>query len=45
MVAEALGVPFSYAERFPDPNRDALFPVDYRVPRCGHACATSAWPS
>jgi len=33
MVAEALGVPFTYAERFPDPKRDALFPVDYRIPR------------
>src|SRR5215467_8867036 len=33
MAAEALGVPFSYAERFPDPERDALFPVDYRIPR------------
>ena len=33
MVAETLGVPFSYAERFPDAERDALFPVDYRIPR------------
>ena len=33
MVAEALGVPFSYAERFPDPTRETLFPVDYRIPR------------
>ncbi len=33
MVAEALGVPFSYAERFPDPTSGALFPVEYRVPR------------
>src|SRR5262249_39710039 len=33
MAAEALGVPFSYAERFPDPERDGLFPVDYRIPR------------
>src|SRR5262249_49670433 len=33
MVAETLGVPFSYAERFPDAKRDALFPVDYRIPR------------
>jgi orotate phosphoribosyltransferase len=33
MVASELGVPFSYAERFPDARTDALFPVDYRVPR------------
>src|SRR5215470_11774772 len=33
MVAAALGVPFSYAERFPDPKRDDLFPIDYRLPR------------
>lgn len=33
MVAAELGVPFSYAERFPNPERGALFPVDYRVPR------------
>ena len=33
MVASELGVPFSYAERFPNPETDALFPIDYRVPR------------
>lgn len=33
MVASVLGVPFSYAERFPEPRSDALFPVEYRVPR------------
>jgi orotate phosphoribosyltransferase len=33
MVASELGVPFSYAERFPRPESGALFPVDYRVPR------------
>ena len=33
MVAAELGVPFSYAERFPNPTSSALFPVDYRVPR------------
>ena len=33
MVASELGVPFSYAERFPNPKTDALFPVDYRIPR------------
>jgi orotate phosphoribosyltransferase len=33
MVASELGVPFSYAERFPDPHADGLFPVEYRVPR------------
>ena len=33
MVASELGVPFSYAERFPNPETAALFPVDYRVPR------------
>jgi len=33
MVASELGVPFSYAERFPDPQAAGLFPVEYRVPR------------
>jgi len=33
MVASELRVPFSYSERFPNPETDALFPVDYRVPR------------
>lgn len=33
MVAAELGVPFSYSERFPNPERAGLFPVDYRVPR------------
>ena len=32
MVAERLGVPFSYAERFDDGNRDKLFSVRYRIP-------------
>ena len=33
MVASELGVPFSYSERFPNRETDALFPIDYRVPR------------
>jgi len=33
MVAAELGVPFSYAERFPNPKSGGLFPVDYRIPR------------
>ena len=33
MVAAELGVPFTYSERFPDPDSRELFPVDYRVPR------------
>jgi orotate phosphoribosyltransferase len=33
MVAAELGVPFSYSERFPHPERGGLFSVDYRVPR------------
>jgi len=33
MVATELGVPFSYAERFENPERGGLFPVDYRIPR------------
>src|SRR6267142_146973 len=33
MVASELRVPFSYSERFPNLETDALFPVDYRVPR------------
>jgi orotate phosphoribosyltransferase len=32
MVAEAMGVEFTYAERVPAPGRPGLFPVDYRVP-------------
>ena len=32
MVANELGCDFAYAERFPDPGNDALFPVRYRVP-------------
>jgi orotate phosphoribosyltransferase len=36
MVAEKLGVPFTYAERFVDPEgtaNGALYPVRYRLPR------------
>ncbi|PYN88463.1 MAG: orotate phosphoribosyltransferase [Candidatus Rokuibacteriota bacterium] len=33
MVASELGVPFTYSERFPNPRTNALFPVDYRIPR------------
>jgi orotate phosphoribosyltransferase len=33
MVASELGVPFSYSERFANLQTDALYPVDYRVPR------------
>ena len=33
MVAASLDVEFSYAERFDHPERDALFPVEYRLPR------------
>ncbi len=32
MVASELEVEFSYAERFAHPLRDALYPVEYRVP-------------
>ena len=32
-VASELGVPFTYAERFDDRTSDALFPVQYRLPR------------
>jgi orotate phosphoribosyltransferase len=32
MVAAELKVDFSYAERFANPQSDALYPVDYRVP-------------
>ena len=32
-VAEALGVPFSYAERGPDAPGESLFPARYAVPR------------
>jgi orotate phosphoribosyltransferase len=33
MVAEKLGLPFTYAERFAVVSRDALYPVQYRLPR------------
>lgn len=38
MAAEELGVPFTYAERFADRERedkksDVLYPVEYRLPR------------
>ncbi|MBI3492336.1 MAG: orotate phosphoribosyltransferase [Acidobacteria bacterium] len=32
MVAENLDVEFVYAERFADPRRSTLFPVEYRLP-------------
>jgi orotate phosphoribosyltransferase len=34
MVAAELGVPFTYAERFAEVQTDALYPVQYRLPRC-----------
>ena len=33
MVAEKLGLSFTYAERFADVSRDVLYPVQYRLPR------------
>jgi len=33
MVAEKLGLPFTYAERFASVSGDALYPVQYRLPR------------
>ena len=46
MVASELGVPFSYAERFENPEGAACSrsSIGSRA-RCGHASATSAWPS
>jgi orotate phosphoribosyltransferase len=32
LVAEELGVPFTYAERLPDPEARGLYPVGYRLP-------------
>ena len=37
MVASALNCDFTYAERFADPAREALFPVEYRLPRALHS--------
>jgi orotate phosphoribosyltransferase len=37
MVATELDCDFTYAERFPNPTRDALFPVEYRVPGAQHS--------
>jgi orotate phosphoribosyltransferase len=39
MVASELGVPFTYAARFPA-SRDGLFPIDYRVPEVQHDVLT-----
>jgi orotate phosphoribosyltransferase len=33
MVALELGVPFTFTERFADVQTDALYPVQYRLPR------------
>ena len=45
MVAEHLGVPFTYAERFDDGNRDTLFSVRYRIPgRSRRSCAIGGSP-
>ena len=32
MVAEELDVEFCFAEQFPQPSKDGLFPVGYRIP-------------
>ena len=32
LVAEELGVPFTYAERLADPKAQGLYPVGYRIP-------------
>jgi orotate phosphoribosyltransferase len=37
MVAAELDCDFTYAERFPHPARDTLFPVEYRVPEAQHS--------
>jgi orotate phosphoribosyltransferase len=37
MVAGALDCDFTYAERLADPAREALFPVEYRLPKPLHA--------
>jgi orotate phosphoribosyltransferase len=38
LVALELGCDFVYAERFANPSREGLFPVEYRLPRALH-CA------
>jgi orotate phosphoribosyltransferase len=37
LVAAELDCDFTYAERFPHPARDTLFPVEYRVPEAQHS--------
>jgi orotate phosphoribosyltransferase len=37
MVATELDCDFTYAERFADPTRDTLFPVEYRLPGAQHS--------
>lgn len=36
MVAQELGVPFTYSERLANAQAEGLFPVDYRLPRALH---------
>jgi orotate phosphoribosyltransferase len=36
MVAADLECEFTYAERFANPDRGALFPIDYRLPAAQH---------
>lgn len=37
MVASELNCDFTYAERFAHPTREALFPVEYRLPQALHS--------
>jgi orotate phosphoribosyltransferase len=37
LVALELGCDFVYAERFANPSREGLFPVEYRLPKALHA--------
>lgn len=37
LVSLELGCDFVYAERFANPSREGLFPVEYRLPKAQHA--------
>jgi orotate phosphoribosyltransferase len=37
LVSIELGCDFVYAERFANPSREGLFPVEYRIPKALHA--------
>lgn len=41
LVSIELGCDFVYAQRFADPSREGLFPIEYRVPKALHPAVRS----